>query len=136
MIALEITEGPSEIISDEEGWKHRASTVKLTNSESGYSMVVPFRQGIANTEPPSAEDVLYCILSDAAGYENADDIDDYAAEYGIETPSAAVKLYRQVEAQSKELRRLLGADYHGSIFPTGEDDHETTAARLAGKPQS
>jgi hypothetical protein len=118
------------IETDEKGWKHYAYLLRLTNTETGYTMDVPWRAGIANVDDPVAADVLESLLSSACGYENAEDIDDWANEFGYTSISEAVKTYRAEEEQAKQLRRLLGPGYHNAVFPPFPDDSETVSRRL------
>lgn len=76
-----------------------------------FSMRVPFSQGSAHTEAPTAADVLDCMASDAAGYENARSFEEWCSEYGYDTDSrSAERIYHTVAKQSARLKAMLGAD--------------------------
>jgi hypothetical protein len=66
---------------------------------------------------PKLADVLDCLASDAAGFENAQSFEDWAAEYGYDTDSRkAEKVYRTVERQAKQLRRVLGDEGYNALL--------------------
>jgi hypothetical protein len=88
--------------------------VTLQRPESA-PMYVPFSQGSAHTEPPTAADVLDCLASDAATVENARDVLDFAAEMGFDLDShknreRARRTFETIQRQSGELREFLGDD--------------------------
>ena len=73
-------------------------------------MVVPFSQGPAHTEPPTAEDVLDCLASDAIGWVNAEGFEDWCGEYGHDTDSRrAERTYNAIKKQSTELAIFFSA---------------------------
>jgi hypothetical protein len=81
------------------GWK-----VTLKNSR-GQRYTVPFFKGIGLPDtPPTAAEVLECLVSDALGYRNARSFDDWAADYGYDTDSRAA--YRTFEACRRISERL------------------------------
>lgn len=123
--------GHKLVQKDEHGWNHFAYTVTL--SYQGRTMETPFKTGTAWTTVPTAADVLYSLLSDASGIDNAaGSFEDWAGEYGYDTDSRkAEAAYQATLAQTQRLRALLGDAYSAAVFPP--DDHEAAAARLAGK---
>jgi hypothetical protein len=85
------------------------------------TMTVPFSQGPAISREPSVEDVLDCLASDAAGYENAQSFEDWASEYGYDTDSRkAEKTFKTVQKQANRLRWLLYTDdaFQALLFDT------------------
>lgn len=81
------------------GWR-----VTLKNAR-GQRYTVPFFKGIGLPDtPPTAAEVLECLISDALGYRNARSFDDWAAEYGYDTDSRAA--YRTFEACRRVSERL------------------------------
>lgn len=91
-----------------EGSRHW--NVSLLRIEKGpaHAMIVPFSQGPAHTEPPTAEDVLDCLASDAAGWENAPNFDVWCGEYGYDTDSRrAEQTFNNVKKQKEELEKFL-----------------------------
>jgi hypothetical protein len=92
---------------------------RVTLAYDGRQITVPFGMGPALTEEPGADDVLNCLASDAAGYENARSFEEWASEYGYDTDSRkAEQTYKQVEAQTAKLRVFLGAQYDAYLWQT------------------
>ena len=94
---------------------------KVTLRLGRRRIVVPFSQGPAICQEPTAADVLNCLASDAAGFENARSFEDWCSEYGYDTDSRkAEKTYKAVEKQSDQLKRLLADDdvFHSLLFDT------------------
>lgn len=59
-------------------------------------------------EPPTARDVLYCLVSDALSWENARTFEDFAGEFGYSPDSRrAEKIYNACGETSKALRFFL-----------------------------
>lgn len=94
----------------DENWSRSATHYRCVLRCGKRQMTVPFSQGSAHTKEPSAEDVLNCLASDAAGYENARSFEDWCSEYGYDTDSRkAEKTFKTIERQATDLARLLGA---------------------------
>lgn len=80
-------------------------------------ITVYFSQGPAISREPTAEDVLDCLASDAAGVENARSFEDWCGEYGYDTDSRkAERIYNVVRRQADALRRLLGDDLYNTLL--------------------
>lgn len=78
-------------------------------NRDGRTFTCFFSMGPALTGPPEAGDVLDCLASDSAGYENAGSFEEWAAEYGYDEDSRkAYRTYQQVERQRGELGGFLG----------------------------
>lgn len=73
-----------------------------------------------NGAEPQVNEVLDCLASDAAGYDNARDFEDWASEYGYDTNSRkAEKIYNTIAKQAKKLEAFLGSDlYQKLLFET------------------
>jgi hypothetical protein len=98
-----------------QGTNHWLCTI--LNTEEDYRMVVPFSQGPAISKPPSLADVLDCLASDAAGYENAQSFEDWAGEYGYDTDSRkAYRIYETVKEQALELQAVLGGEAYEQLL--------------------
>ena len=69
-----------------------------------------FSMGLGHKgKEPMQKDVLDCLASDAAGYENASGFEDWARDYGYNADSRkAEKTYRMIERQSARLKKFLG----------------------------
>ena len=79
-------------------------------------MTLYFSKGSGhNGEPPTTEEVLDCLASDAAGLLNTSSFEDWCAQYGYDTDSRkAEKIFKAVESETERLRNLLGE----SLFET------------------
>jgi len=73
-------------------------------------LTVHFSKGIGlNGEPPTAEEVLDCLASDAAGFVNSRGFEDWYSDYGYSEYSCkAERTYRTIERQERKLRAFLG----------------------------
>jgi hypothetical protein len=80
-------------------------------------LTIPFSMGPAHTREPEAADVLDCLASDSAGYENAQSFEDWCAEYGYDTDSRkAERIYRTCEAQADKLKAFLGPEAYDTLL--------------------
>jgi hypothetical protein len=77
----------------------------------------PFGRG-NNSEPPTAADVLECVLNDVAAYENADSAEEWAREYSMELDAHAKGIYQRVENQRVKLQAFLGGHYNEYLWGT------------------
>ena len=83
----------------------------------GRRMTVYFSMGSALRNPPTIEDVLDCLASDASGYENSQGFEDWASEYGYDTDSrAAERIYRAVGQETRKLQAFLGSDAYEQLL--------------------
>jgi len=74
----------------------------------GRQMTVPFSQGPAISHEPTVEDVLDCLASDACGYVNASNFEDWASEYGYDTDSRKdERTFKAVEKATGRLQQLI-----------------------------
>lgn len=104
---------------DLDEWKRSANPWTVTLHYQGRRMTVPFWTGSGWTREPTASDVLECLLSDASSADES--FDEWCANYGESTDSRkAERNYKQVQAQTAKLRRLLGEDYEEAAS-SGED---------------
>lgn len=93
-----------------EGSRHWNVSLLRVGMGPAHTMVVPFSQGPAHTEPPTAEDVLDCLASDAIGWNNAEGFEDWCGECGYDADSRrAERTYNAVKKQSTELAIFLSA---------------------------
>jgi hypothetical protein len=78
---------------------------------------IPFSQGSAHTEAPTAEDVLDCLASDASSIENARSFEDWAGEMGYDTDSRKhEKVYNACVKSRDDLREFLGKEAFESLL--------------------
>lgn len=74
-------------------------------------MTTYYSMGSALRNWPATDDVLDCLASEAAGFENARDFEDWCSEYGYDDDSSRAKrTYKAVAQNTKALRRFLGDD--------------------------
>lgn len=98
-----------------EGSRHWS--VLLSRADTDTKMIVKFSQGPAHTEPPTATDVLDCLASDAASWENAPNFDVWASEYGYDTDSRKAKrTFNAVKKQSQKLKAFLSPDQYNDLL--------------------
>ena len=95
--------------SDEWGPGTRHWTVTLRH-DSGRTLAVPFSQGSAHKDPPTARDVLSCLVMDIP--EDGATFEEWAADYGFDPDSRrAERIFRAVERQTLALREWAGPDF-------------------------
>lgn len=78
--------------------------VKLSNAKSSY--IFDFWDSYNNMQKgkkPTAYDILASIWK----FEPSDDVDDFAKELGYEKPSEAIRVWKAVKEQYKELCKLF-----------------------------
>jgi hypothetical protein len=81
-------------------------------------MTLVFSKGIGhNGEPPTLEEILDCLASDAAGFENTRNFEDWCSEYGYETDSRrAERVYKAIQNQVARLKNLLGHSAYETLL--------------------
>jgi len=106
-IECELTDRNPNMADDE--WARTATHWECVIKRGRDRMTVHFSQGPAVVHEPEIDEVLDSLASDAAGYLNARDFDDWASEYGYDTDSRrAERIFNAVGEQVTDLRRLLG----------------------------
>jgi hypothetical protein len=89
----------------------------IVNRTTGNKMGVYFSQGAAHTKPPTLDDVLDCLASDAAGIESAKSFEDWCGDYGYDTDSRkSEKIWKACSAQADKLKSLLGEEYETLLW--------------------
>jgi hypothetical protein len=80
-------------------------------------MTTYFSKGIGHHgAEPTAEEVLDCLSSDAAGIENTS-FERWCDEYGCDTDSRkALKTFKACEHSAKRLRNFLGDDLYDRLL--------------------
>lgn len=98
-----------------------ANHFKVTLRMGKKRLTTYFSQGYGIKGEPKAADVLYCLASDAAGWEENQSFEDWAANYGYdEDRRKAERIYKVVEKQARELKRFLGDElYQELLFKVG-----------------
>lgn len=112
-VATRVDSNPNMVADD---WARYASHWKVTLKHNGRRMTVPFSQGSAFRNPPSAEDVLNCLTVDAISVENARGVEDWARDLGYDPDSkVAVKTYNLCMRQRKRLLNFLGNEGYRAL---------------------
>ena len=76
----------------------------------GETMETHFSQGYARTKPPTVEDVLMCLMSDAQSVAYGQTFEDWAGELGYDEDSRkAERTFKAVTKQYTALEQFLGA---------------------------
>lgn len=112
-IEITATRIPARADIDMSGWGKDASHWHITFRQVGRgnnrTMTTYYIMGSAYKHKPTAADVLDCLASDASGYDNARNFEDWASEYGYDTDSRkAYGTYQILGEQAKQLRQWLG----------------------------
>lgn len=109
----EVGENPN--MEDFEGYHY-----KCILRAKGKQLTTFFSMGLAHEgKEPQIEEVLDCLASDAAGYENAQDFEDWCNEYVYSTDSGkAEKIWKAVEREAKKLKNFLGDEYKTLLWET------------------
>lgn len=93
----------------DDDWHRTARHFKCTVHYRRRRLTVPFSQGCAHEQEPTAADVLDCLASDASGLGGT--FEDWCSDYGYDSDSRnAEKTFKAIEKQSKGLERLLGPE--------------------------
>lgn len=85
---------------------------------AGSQMTIYFSMGYGhNGKAPKAADILDCLASDAASYENAQDFEDWAPDFGYDTDSRKAEgVYKAVSKGAAKLKRFLGPDAYETLL--------------------
>lgn len=94
---------------------------RVTLKRPGKQMSLFFSKGYGHGgAPPTAEEVLECLRSDA--YADGDTFEEFCFSLGYDSDSRkAVKIYKAVQRQTDKLRRFLDADLFTELLQTEED---------------
>ncbi len=112
----------------EDKWKSRAGRFTVTLKLGKKRMAVTYYTG--NRTEPELTNVLDCLASDSAGWENAGTFEEWADEYGVDTSDdgklgayrEAQKTFKAVERAAGRLSTFLGEDvYRELLWETGRE---------------
>lgn len=107
-----ISSRPDNLMSDQPMFHYK---VRIGCGRRSFGLY--FSTGTSWTKQPVIDDVLNSLASDAAGYENAQSFEDWAAEYGYDTDSRkAEKIYRTVKRQAEQLKRTIGDEAYNDLL--------------------
>lgn len=86
-------------------------------TRENYMWPVYFSMGFGLKGAPELAQVLECLASDAAGYENARDFEDWAETYGYDTDSRkAEQTYNTIWEQITAMQDYLGTDAYEDLL--------------------
>ncbi len=102
--------------TDDAQWVHDVWICGL--SYQGRSMPLEFKMGLGhNGEAPTLEDVLSCLISDAASVDSARSFEGWAEDLGYDPDSrSAERVYDKTVAQTAQLKALLGEHYEEVLY--------------------
>jgi hypothetical protein len=107
-------------MADDE-WSRTASHWRCLLRCGRKSMTVYYSQGSAHVNPPTLNEVLGSVLSDARGTLEQD-FAGWCGDYGYDTDSIkALKTYRACERMSSKLHRLLGEARYSELLDCDDD---------------
>lgn len=95
---------------------------RVTITNEGKRMGITFHDSVANfngSKKPNMVEVLYCVVSDAQSYENTDNAEDFAREFGYEDIAFATKVFNACEKEHDNLIKLFnetGYELLGACF--------------------
>lgn len=90
----------------------QADAFKVTLQYKRRKLTVPFYQGRAVCEEPTAASVIYCLISDALSVESATSFEDWADNLGYDRDSRkAEKTYKACCNIQQRIRHFLGEDF-------------------------
>ncbi len=76
-------------------------------------MVVPFTQGSAYRKPPTAQEVISCLVMDAASADASRSFEGWAGYLGFDPDSREAKrTYKAAQKQAASLRAFLGEELY------------------------
>lgn len=92
-----------------EGWDASASHWDVSIHREGKAAQWSYSMGSALTGTPKLCDVLNSIVRDADAYENAQDVLDFAQEFGYSEAKAARAAYKACKESGEKLAQLFTA---------------------------
>lgn len=96
-------------------WQKRAHAYRCTLRYQGRRYSFDYFMGQGHTTGPTAYDVLYCLLSEAAS--GADSFTDFCNNLGYDEDSRkAYRMWQDCQRTERNMRRLLGDDYETFLY--------------------
>jgi hypothetical protein len=117
-------------------WTNQHYSVRLRYQ--GRSMRLPFQRARSDGPAPNVDQVLKCLLDDAAVMINQPGLEDWAGELGYDPSEPGTpRMYARVQAQTGKLETLLGEDFHQYLWGSlGPELTETEFARRIQQAQA
>lgn len=104
-----------------EGWDASASHWSVSIHRDGKAAQWTYSMGSAHTGSPELCDVLNSVMRDADAYENAQDVLDFAQEFGYGEAKAARAAYKACKESGEKLARLFSASELSDLRELFED---------------
>jgi hypothetical protein len=99
-----------------EGSNHFLVTLRCRISGKARRLTTYFSMGPALSHEPTGEEVIECLLSDAAGVANARSFEDWCSDYGYDSDSRkAERIYNACAGHAAKLENFLGAEYQHAV---------------------
>jgi hypothetical protein len=92
-------------------WKRKSSKYKCTIRANGQQFTTPFYMGSAHKNPPTTEDVMFALTSDASIYASSPTIKDFMDEMGYEDIKEAKPIYNSCRKIHGRLNTIFGCDH-------------------------
>lgn len=92
------------------GFPRGSMAYEVTLMMDGRALVTPFHQGSAHKEPPTAADVLYCLILDLSCGEQS--FEEFCSEMGADTDSRkAYATWETCSNMAPKVREFLGKHF-------------------------
>lgn len=98
------------------GAKHWTVVLKLGGWTGEKKISVPFTQGSMLHDPPTAVDVLECLVSDSQTWENTTTHYEMCEEYGMTPSEDTERTYIVMGEQARNLKQFLGNDRYRELL--------------------
>lgn len=97
-----------------DNWK----VVLHTPGKGVHEFVTYFSKGFGHMgKRPSTREILECMASDAAGYENSNSLEDWAIEYGYDPEFRRTEtIYENVKKEAIDLETFLGKEAYDQLL--------------------
>jgi hypothetical protein len=109
-VGIIVKSGSSTPYENMDDWQKNAHSYRITLIYQGRKHTLDYWQGIGCKDEPTAESVLYCLLSDASCLNES--FEDFCSNCGYDNDSMnAKRIYNKVVKQTEKLKNLLGEDF-------------------------
>lgn len=100
-------------------WARMMDGWRCTFRMDGRSFTMTFWMGPGHQgRRPTAEEVMECVLSDAAIRENTSGAWELMEEFGYESGREAERVWQAIVGQTTRLKRFLGDQYAAWVWET------------------
>lgn len=103
---------PDRLMSEDYLTRHWKVRLRRMEEARVRTLTTYFSQGSGHTDPPTAVDVLSCLISDA--HAGAYDLDEFSDEFGYDSTSMkiseVIKIHKDCVKMRKQVIRFLGEE--------------------------